>query len=81
MYEGSWHRYRACNASMCDIALNMLCANDAFPKVLHLLHIYQRKAGFRRVERFGKSGRRDDQFIYAVGKIPTWYPLDFTTGF
>jgi len=39
------------------------------------------KAGFRRVERFGKSGRRDDQFIFAVEKIPTWHPLDFTTGF
>jgi hypothetical protein len=26
------------------------------------------KAGFRRAECFGKSGRRDDQFIFAVGK-------------
>ncbi len=43
------------------------------------VHIH--KAGFRRVERSGKSGRRDDQFIFAVGKIPTWHPLDFTTGF
>jgi hypothetical protein len=41
------------------------------------------KAGFRRVKRFGKSGRRDDQFIQVLPleKIPTWHALDFTTGF
>jgi hypothetical protein len=39
------------------------------------------KARFRQVERFGKFGRRDDQFILLLEKIPTCHPLNFTTGF
>jgi hypothetical protein len=34
------------------------------------------KAGFFRVELFGKIGRREDQFIFAVGRnpnSPSWH--------